>query len=110
MLFFRRLANAERRLQELYAKQGRKAQFKSAAERDRFLDTELAGMRKNIGTGEAQAKELDADVKRLRAEVARDAKIIEDADIDAVREKSEASIRAATDLRAKRDDLANQRK
>ena len=62
MCFCCRLALAEQRRKELYAKQGRGNQFTSKEERDRWISKELKSLNKAVRDKEEQIKRLKADL------------------------------------------------
>ena len=61
--FYFRLALAEQRRKELYAKQGRGNQFTSRDERDRWITKELKSLNKAIRDKEEQIRRLRDDLK-----------------------------------------------
>ena len=62
---FLRLALAEQRRKELYAKQGRGNQFTSREERDRWISKELKALNKAI-------RDKDEQIRRLREDLEND--------------------------------------
>lgn len=52
------LMDAERRLKELYSKQGRTAQFKTKQERDKFLNKEIEQISRQINSQQEQVKKI----------------------------------------------------
>ena len=58
-----RLAQAEQRRKELYAKQGRGNQFQSKEERDKWIGKELKSLNKAIRDKEEQIRRLRADLE-----------------------------------------------
>lgn len=59
----RQLSLKEQKRSELYAKQGRGTQFSSKAERDKWIQTELRGLKKNISEKKQQIERLNEDLK-----------------------------------------------
>ena len=62
-LTYYRLALAEQRRKELYAKQGRGNQFTSKVERDRWISKELKSLNKAIRDKDEQIRRLQEDLK-----------------------------------------------
>ena len=58
-----RLALAEQRRKELYAKQGRGNQFTNKAERDKWITKELKSLNKAIRDKEEQIRRLQEDLQ-----------------------------------------------
>ncbi|XP_027039126.1 structural maintenance of chromosomes protein 3-like [Pocillopora damicornis] len=61
-----RVKACERRRTELYAKQGRKNQFRTAEERDRWITEEKSSLAESIANKESQIAGVRADVEKLR--------------------------------------------
>ena len=65
-----RLAQAEQRRKELYAKQGRGNQFTSKEERDKWINKELKSLNKAIRDKEEQIRRLKADLENDQTKAA----------------------------------------
>jgi structural maintenance of chromosome 3 (chondroitin sulfate proteoglycan 6) len=63
------LDNAEASRQRLYAKQGRNAQFKSKAERDKWLKKEIDELNNTIATQKANRMDADEGVNAVQSEI-----------------------------------------
>lgn len=106
------LQAGERRLTELYAKQGRKQHFKSAAARDKWLKEQLALADKRRAELAAQADASRADVARIEASLDENKKrtAARETGVAERRKLGEAAAKALAELKAERDTAAAQRK
>eukprot|EP01114_Cavostelium_apophysatum_P016736 TRINITY_DN4818_c0_g1_i6.p1 TRINITY_DN4818_c0_g1~~TRINITY_DN4818_c0_g1_i6.p1 ORF type:complete len:998 (-),score=422.06 TRINITY_DN4818_c0_g1_i6:73-3066(-) len=107
-----RLANAERRVSELYAKQGRSAQFKTKKERDSFLKNEIKQIEGQIANNREQIATLEKEVAGT-SKVIRDATSeleVATADVDERKQGIENLSKELNDLKRNRDELSNLRK
>jgi structural maintenance of chromosome 3 (chondroitin sulfate proteoglycan 6) len=106
------IAEKERRVQELYAKQGRKKQFRSKKERDEWIAKELEEIRKAKETKQKQIEVLEEEIKTTMS------KIEEPHQQSTMKAQSAEEVSKAYEklnneynaLKVKRDDLANRRK
>lgn len=64
-----RLDASEATRQRLYAKQGRNAQFKSKAERDKWLRKEIAELNNTLATQKANRMDADEEVKSVQSDI-----------------------------------------
>ncbi len=60
----RQLNISEQKRSELYAKQGRGSQFTSKGERDKWIQTELKALQRNVQDKRVQIERLREDLKR----------------------------------------------
>ena len=66
------LEQARGRVEELYAKQGRRKQFNSVSERDAFLTEQLSGLSNQLQDKQAMLKTLTADIAAERTRLAKE--------------------------------------
>lgn len=106
------LAEAERRLDELYAKQGRAGRFKSKKERDAWIDAEVARLQATLAEYTKQAAALDAEQAKSAAALAQlDERIAaRERGVSERRVGLEKGAKQITELRIRRDTLASERK
>jgi structural maintenance of chromosome 3 (chondroitin sulfate proteoglycan 6) len=71
------LTEKRRRVEALYAKQGRSSQFKTVEERDEFLQTEIRQVQETIATKKKGKKELEKSIKELQQATKQEEKKIE---------------------------------
>jgi structural maintenance of chromosome 3 (chondroitin sulfate proteoglycan 6) len=106
------LQAGERRLTELYAKQGRAAQFKTAAARDKWLKQQLTIADAACSKHGAQAEAADAEVARVEAALAEATRrtTAREAGVEQRRAAGSSAAEALAKLREQRDTAAAQRK
>lgn len=64
-----KLDNAEATRQRLLAKQGRNAQYKSKAERDSFLRSQIEDLNNDLATQKANRMDADEEVNNMQSEI-----------------------------------------
>lgn len=107
-----RMKVCERRRTELYAKQGRKNQFTSAEERDRWITEEKSSLSESIANKESQIAAIRVEVEKLRSAVQDlTVEIQERSDnVDKRRQDIEKANKRHAELKKKRDNTTNSRK
>lgn len=108
----RAAADAERRTEELYAKQGRSAQFSTKEERDRWLQREIRSVRDTLAQRKAQQRELESECETLRAKATDEREQFEaqQAGMDARRQQIEQAQHGLEELRTRRDELMSSKR
>eukprot|EP01126_Amoeba_proteus_P045540 TRINITY_DN5103_c0_g1_i12.p1 TRINITY_DN5103_c0_g1~~TRINITY_DN5103_c0_g1_i12.p1 ORF type:complete len:879 (-),score=294.76 TRINITY_DN5103_c0_g1_i12:265-2832(-) len=104
--------NCERRVQELYAKQGRAAQFKTVKERDQWINQELKSLGETISVKEKQVEELEGGITHIVTKTKEERLLIQSRDEISEKHKRERdSINEEFNLlKAKRNKVADHRK
>ena len=105
-------ARDEARIEELYSKQGRSAQFSSKQERDRWLKRELKSIKETLEQRRQQKAELERDVAQLKAQATHEKEQAEEnaAGMDLRRQNIEKGQKEIVDLKAQRDDLMSSKR
>ncbi|CAG8580129.1 3318_t:CDS:10 [Paraglomus brasilianum] len=106
------LEQAELRRQALYAKQGRSIQFRTRAERDRWLQEEMAEIKRTISVQQKQASDLEDEIENIKRTI-----VTTEVEIQNKREQLEQRKKSLeqmntdlNELKAKRDKLTDERK
>lgn len=107
-----KLAASERRVNELYAKQGRSAQFKTKKDRDAFLKGEIKTIEDQLKDKKQQIDALSKEIQAERNQIKKLKAQIDSSSAELERKKTliEDRIKQHTDLKNQRDDKSNQRK
>ncbi|XP_015771527.1 PREDICTED: structural maintenance of chromosomes protein 3-like [Acropora digitifera] len=107
-----RMKTCERRRTELYAKQGRKNQFTSAEERDRWITEEKNSLSVSVANKESQIAAIRADVQKLRGAVQELTDEIQERtdNADKRRQDIEKANKRHAELKKTRDNTTNSRK
>nr|QIC49990.1 structural maintenance of chromosomes protein 3 [Actinia equina] len=107
-----RLEACERRRTELYAKQGRKNQFSSKEERDKWIKKEMRSLNNAVSKKESQIQALQAEIEDLSSKLRRLENDIRERTEDLEQRKSsiEQNNREYSELKRSRDELTNNRK
>lgn len=102
----------ERRIADLHAKQGRSAQFASREERDRWLRGEIRQVERSLQAKREQVEALQKQLAEGRAQLERAAQEARDksAQSDAQRATLERLLGEINAVRARLDEMANQRR
>jgi structural maintenance of chromosome 3 (chondroitin sulfate proteoglycan 6) len=106
------LAESERRLNELYSKQGRAGRFKTKKERDAWIDGEVARLQATHAEYTKQAAHLDAEQAKATAALQTlDERVASrERGVSERRAGLEKGAKRITELRIRRDTLAAERK
>jgi len=106
------LTDKTRQVNQLYAKQGRKSQFKNAKERDDFIKKEVTELNKQIKAKEKQIKEIQKEVDDDDKNVEKNKKELKEGEDHFTSKKNEYEglLKNIEDLKIQRDNLANDRK
>lgn len=107
-----RLNQCETRLNSLYAKVGRSAQFSSRAERDRALKADVRDLQAAIKKKAAQVKESETAVLEASAAIERESSAVQELEKSLQQRTTdmEGLTKACAELRKERDSLADVRK
>lgn len=108
----RELKLKEQKRKELYAKQGRGSQFKSKEDRDKWIQTELKSLVKQIRDKITHQTKLVDDLKRDGAKQLELEKKIEEhtAEVESMRTQIDQFYKESYELKKKKDALQSQRK
>ncbi|XP_055303831.1 structural maintenance of chromosomes protein 3 [Sitodiplosis mosellana] len=103
----RELGLKEQKRKELYAKQGRGSQFKSKEDRDKWIQTELKSLAKQIKDKITHQNKLQDDLKRDAAKQAELEKKIEEhmAEVESMRAQIDQFYKESYELKKKKDAL-----
>eukprot|EP01116_Phalansterium_solitarium_P011947 TRINITY_DN2782_c0_g1_i1.p1 TRINITY_DN2782_c0_g1~~TRINITY_DN2782_c0_g1_i1.p1 ORF type:complete len:1237 (+),score=666.00 TRINITY_DN2782_c0_g1_i1:202-3912(+) len=106
------LASVERRIAELYAKQGRTAQFKSKKERDTFLRGEIKAIETQLTAKRAQLATVQEETDAVRRTIDQHTADKEQIgnNLEQRKKQVEQRTRDYQELIGRRDELANTRK
>lgn len=110
--FSRELSLKEQKRKELYAKQGRGSQFKSKEDRDKWIQTELKSLNKQIKDKISHQDKLQNDLKRDAEKQTELEKKIEEhmAEVESMRTQIDEFYKESYELKKKKDALQNKRK
>eukprot|EP00698_Gefionella_okellyi_P003554 TRINITY_DN13345_c0_g1_i1.p1 TRINITY_DN13345_c0_g1~~TRINITY_DN13345_c0_g1_i1.p1 ORF type:complete len:1206 (+),score=342.11 TRINITY_DN13345_c0_g1_i1:115-3732(+) len=102
----------QRRTQEMYSKQGRKSQFSTAAERDKWIAAESKTIEATLATERKQLQALDAEVKKLRDVITKLTRDLEEqtAGVEERRRQVDVTDKDITAKKLEVDTLQNERK
>ncbi|KXJ23506.1 structural maintenance of chromosomes protein 3 [Exaiptasia diaphana] len=108
----KRLAACEQRRTELYAKQGRRNQFSSREDRDKWINKEIKSLTSSVSKKESQIRALQEDVKGLHRDLEKLNHDIKERHetTEQKKNKMEETNRLYSELKRKRDELSNSRK
>lgn len=108
----RELGLKEQKRKELYAKQGRGSQFKSKEDRDKWIQTELKSLSKQIKDKITHQTKLQDDLKRDATKQAELEKKIEEhmAEVESMRAQIDQFYKESYELKKKKDALQAARK
>lgn len=108
----RELGLKEQKRKELYAKQGRGAQFKSKEDRDKWIQTELKALTKQIKDKITHQNKLQDEVKRDADKQAELEKKIEElmAEVESMRVQIDTFYKESYELKKNKDALQAARK
>lgn len=108
----RELGLKEQKRKELYAKQGRGSQFKSKEDRDKWIQTELKSLAKQIKDKITHQNKLQDDLKRDADKQAELEKKIEEymAEAESMRAQIDQFYKESYELKKKKDALQATRK
>eukprot|EP01102_Stenamoeba_stenopodia_P022756 TRINITY_DN9604_c0_g1_i1.p1 TRINITY_DN9604_c0_g1~~TRINITY_DN9604_c0_g1_i1.p1 ORF type:complete len:1215 (-),score=383.83 TRINITY_DN9604_c0_g1_i1:174-3818(-) len=106
------IAEKERRINELYTKQGRGSRFSSKAERNKWIKSELQDLKRSIDAKATQVKNLSDELKKGRKtqEDLRKAIVDRTSGLEERRKVIENLSTKLAELKKDRDELSNQRK
>ncbi|KAH9406289.1 Structural maintenance of chromosomes protein 3 [Tyrophagus putrescentiae] len=107
----RQLNISEQKRSELYAKQGRGSQFTSKGERDKWIQTELKALQRNVQDKRVQIERLREDLKRdAKRKDELEAKIDElSKELDNNRSSIDVQNKSYYDMKKKKDALQSER-
>jgi structural maintenance of chromosome 3 (chondroitin sulfate proteoglycan 6) len=106
------LMGKRRRIEALYAKQGRSSQFKTVGERDEFLQTEIKQVKQTRSTKEKGKKELEKSIKELQKSTEKDEKKIaeESEQLETTKRQIEETNEKSNTVKAQKAEYIEKRK
>lgn len=106
------ISQRERRVQELQARQGRSAQFKSTKERDNWLKKEIKETQKRLTEKRKQLSDAQKELERITREIDAEqaAKARKDETIEGHKTKQTKLSEEIKKIAEKRETAANRRK
>jgi structural maintenance of chromosome 3 (chondroitin sulfate proteoglycan 6) len=107
-----RVMERERKVQELYTKMGRSAQFKTRAERDAWIKKEVQDLKKTIASKEREANELADTIAQLKEKIETENERIANREegLQERRNALEATTKECNTKKEKRDEFHNRRR
>jgi len=104
--------STEHRLSELYAKQGRSAQFSSKKERDAFLKGEVKEAKASLKAEKTNITKIGKEIKAAEQNIERHQKTVDTQteQLDKAKEEMDAVAEESQKLKDQRDEANNQRK
>eukprot|EP01104_Vermistella_antarctica_P010638 TRINITY_DN2847_c1_g2_i3.p1 TRINITY_DN2847_c1_g2~~TRINITY_DN2847_c1_g2_i3.p1 ORF type:complete len:870 (-),score=309.49 TRINITY_DN2847_c1_g2_i3:51-2660(-) len=106
------ILDCDRRLKEIYSKQGRSGQFTSKKERDNWLRKEIKELEKTGKNEAAQKARAEKDIAALEKDLKKTTNDIErrEHQLKDIQETLSKNVKSSIELKKGRDDASNRRK